>query len=219
VDDLLQWDGNFYEPAVGGQGLLDRLHTRGILTSGDTIAYALGLSVGEYRGLRRVEHGGSWAGFRAQLTRYPDQRTSIVVLCNRADASPGAYAREVAEAVLAQGFPELPPEPRRMEREAAPEAREAEEAAPPQPTPAELRMYAGRYYSEELDTTFEVALDAGELWLHRPGRDPSRLRFGGTNQFQGGGLRLTFLRDGGRVLGLRIFAGRVTGIEFLRQAG
>jgi CubicO group peptidase (beta-lactamase class C family) len=45
VEDLLKWDRNFYSPEVGGQGLLSRLHTQGTLTSGDTIAYALGLTL------------------------------------------------------------------------------------------------------------------------------------------------------------------------------
>jgi CubicO group peptidase (beta-lactamase class C family) len=57
IDDLVKWDANFYDPVVGGTGLLDRLHTQGILNDGDTIEYALGLRVGEYRGLRRVAHG------------------------------------------------------------------------------------------------------------------------------------------------------------------
>jgi CubicO group peptidase (beta-lactamase class C family) len=108
VDDMVRWDAQFYDPVVGGQGLLDRLHTQGILNSGDTIGYALGLGVGEYRGLRRVSHGGSWAGFRAHLARFPDQRTSAAVLCNRADASAGDYANAVLDIVLADEFAEAP---------------------------------------------------------------------------------------------------------------
>ncbi len=110
VEDLAKWDANFDEPRVGGEGLLTRLHTRGILNDGDTVDYALGLTVGEYRRLRRVSHGGAWAGFRAHFARFPDQRTSIMVACNRSDANAGRYAAAVADAVLADAFPEAPAE-------------------------------------------------------------------------------------------------------------
>ncbi len=106
VEDLAKWDANFYDPVVGGHALLDRLHTRGVLNNGDTIDYALGLSLDEYRGLRRVQHGGSWAGFRAILTRFPEQHTSIIVECNRGDVNVGSYVNYVADAVLAEQFTE-----------------------------------------------------------------------------------------------------------------
>jgi CubicO group peptidase (beta-lactamase class C family) len=111
VEDLARWDSNFYEPAVGGRTLLDTLHTRGILTSGDTLEYALGLIIGEHRGLPTVSHGGSWAGYRAELLRFPGQRFSTVVLCNLASTDPGTLAREVAEIYLA-GEMEAPEEGR-----------------------------------------------------------------------------------------------------------
>jgi CubicO group peptidase (beta-lactamase class C family) len=106
VEDLAKWDANFYDPLVGGQALLDMMHTRGVLNSGDTIDYALGLNIDRYRGMRRVEHGGSWAGFGAVLARFPDHHTSIIVECNRGDANVGSYANEVADAVLAGQFTE-----------------------------------------------------------------------------------------------------------------
>src|SRR5690606_5046658 len=70
VEDLLLWDGNFYEPAVGGRALIDALHTRGTLSSGDTLEYALGLFIDQYRGARTVAHGGAWGGYRAELLRF-----------------------------------------------------------------------------------------------------------------------------------------------------
>ena len=106
VEDLAKWDANFYEPVVGGQALLDRMHTRGVLNSGETIDYALGLSIDRYRGIRRVQHGGSWAGFGAVLARFPEHHTSIIVECNRGDANVGLYANKVADAVLAAQFTE-----------------------------------------------------------------------------------------------------------------
>lgn len=155
IEDLAKWDANFYDPEVGGAGLLERLHTRGVLTGGDTIGYALGLSLDEYRGLRRVQHGGSWAGFRAMLARFPEQRTSVVVACNRADADPGAYAGAVADLVLAGVFPQ--------ERLAERPVR-VTQPEPPTLTPTQLERWAGSY--RHPDRPEYVAFEVREGALH-----------------------------------------------------
>ena len=100
VEDLARWDRNFYDAKVGGRSLVDALQRTGVLTSGTPISYAMGLRVDTYRGLRRVRHGGSWAGFRAELLRFPEERFSVVTLCNLADASAANLARQVAEIYL-----------------------------------------------------------------------------------------------------------------------
>ena len=109
VEDLLAWDGNFSSGRVGGDGALRELQTTGVLNDGKPVTYALGLVVDRYRGARRVAHGGSWAGFRAQLTRFPDLGTSIIVLCNLAEAGPGALAARVADLVLGERLTGPPP--------------------------------------------------------------------------------------------------------------
>jgi CubicO group peptidase (beta-lactamase class C family) len=104
VEDLLHWDNNFYAPTLGGEGLLRDLHTQGRLNNGDTISYALGLFVDQHRGLRRVRHGGAWAGYRADLLRFPEARTSVACLCNLGTANPGGYADAVADVILRDRF-------------------------------------------------------------------------------------------------------------------
>src|SRR5688572_8856841 len=101
VEELARWDGNFYTGSVGGRPLLARMEMRGSLTSGRELDYASGLIVGTYRGLRTIRHGGSWAGYRADLLRFPEGRTSIAVLCNLSTAGPGRLAQRVADVVLA----------------------------------------------------------------------------------------------------------------------
>ena len=48
--------------------------------SGDDYAY--GWVVGEMRGLKSIWHNGSVDGFSSELRRYPDQKLTVVVLCN-----------------------------------------------------------------------------------------------------------------------------------------
>jgi len=108
VEELARWDRNFYQAAVGGRVLLDSMQVPARLTSGRTLDYASGLVVGEYRGLRTVRHGGSWAGYRADLLRFPDQRTSVAVLCNYSRSAPGRLAQRVADVILRQQLARAP---------------------------------------------------------------------------------------------------------------
>src|SRR5215204_2377609 len=101
VEDLLRWDNNFYAPKVGGPRLLEELQRTGTLADGRALTYAAGLTVDRFRGLRTVSHGGSWAGFRAELLRFPDEKLSVSALCNVANSAPSALARSVASIYLA----------------------------------------------------------------------------------------------------------------------
>ena len=103
VGDLLKWDENFYTPRVGNAEILTQMQTRSRLASGDTISYGLGLVMGERGGRRTVRHGGAWAGYRAELLRFPDAHTSFAVLCNLGDASPSQLANRVSDIVLGEG--------------------------------------------------------------------------------------------------------------------
>jgi CubicO group peptidase (beta-lactamase class C family) len=108
IEDLQRWDENFYSGQVGGRAALDQLHQRAVLNSGRTEPFALGLIVDTYRGLRQVRHGGSWAGYRAELMRFPEQHFSVAVLCNLAGTDPTTLARRVAEVYLAPSFAAAP---------------------------------------------------------------------------------------------------------------
>jgi CubicO group peptidase (beta-lactamase class C family) len=100
--DLLEWNENLDHPTVGGQPYVDALQTRMRLTTGRTITYALGLEVTDYQGVREVSHGGSTAGYRTYLARYPEQHVSVAVWCNYAGANPASLAHQVVDLVLAK---------------------------------------------------------------------------------------------------------------------
>src|SRR5215475_8073113 len=102
IEDLSLWDQNFYEPKVGGKAFLEQMHAVGSLNNGEKHDYASGLSLGEYKGLRRVSHGGAWAGYRAELARFPDQRFSVACLCNLSVTNPSMLAMRVADVYLSE---------------------------------------------------------------------------------------------------------------------
>jgi CubicO group peptidase (beta-lactamase class C family) len=102
IDDLLLWDRNFYANRLGKGTLVKELETRGVLNSGKPINYALGLFWATYRGLRVVGHDGALFGYRTQILRFPEQKFSVLCLCNLSNANPGNLARKVADVYLAK---------------------------------------------------------------------------------------------------------------------
>ncbi|HEV2147214.1 MAG TPA: serine hydrolase [Longimicrobiaceae bacterium] len=137
-EDLAKWDRNFYDARLGGPAVLRMMLEEGRLNSGETIPYALALHTEPYRGLRRVWHGGLAAGYRSQFMRYPDQRTSVLVMCNVFQvAEPNGLAERVTDIVLEDAI-------RRAEAQ-LPVARPREPV--PAPTPAERERLAAIYVS------------------------------------------------------------------------
>ncbi len=100
VDDLLLWDRNFYANRLGKGTLVQELQTPGVLNNGNKISYAMGLDLGSYRGLPTVEHGGALFGYRTELLRFPEQKFTVICLCNIASAVPENLARKVADIYL-----------------------------------------------------------------------------------------------------------------------
>ncbi len=182
VEDLARWDANFYEPRVGTAATLERVLQQGVLTNGETIDYASGLSVGTYRGLRLVSHGGSWVGYRAQFFRFPEQRTSVICLCNRSDASPTRLARRVADVYLAEHF----------EDQEESGAEEAEEPPLVEVSADVLEGFAGAYRRQGRLSVMSVVLEEGGLVAAFSESSRYAIRPIGGDRFFGRGRRSTF---------------------------
>ncbi len=113
VGDLLEWNRSLDQASLAGPEFVEMMETQGVLNDSRTISYALGLSVGESFGLRRVSHGGATSGYRAGLVRFPDQGLGVAVLCNVTNANGMGLAMDVAEIYLGdlvQDDPEAEPD-------------------------------------------------------------------------------------------------------------
>ncbi len=100
VEDMKHWSNNFDNPTVGTPEMIAKMNTRAVLNNGDTISYALGQTVGTYKGLKRISHGGADAGFRTFFARFPEQDFSVVVFSNDASFSSAGMAMRVADIYL-----------------------------------------------------------------------------------------------------------------------
>lgn len=107
VGDLLIWTRNLESGEVGGEFLINEMHRRGRLNDGREITYAGGLRISRYKGLREVSHSGSTAGYRAFLTRFPEQDVSVAVLCNVAHTGAATSAHRTADIVLSRAIEEF----------------------------------------------------------------------------------------------------------------
>lgn len=158
VRDLARWFRNFRTGELGGPAVQEAMRERFVLTGGDTTDYSLGLFIDEHRGLRRIGHGGSHAGFRAQLSYYPELDAGVVVMSNHGRMSSGRMANRIAEFAF--------------EEHMAPEE-SPEQGAPPAPPgaataeavsldSAALAAYAGTYRSED-GQVYDVEAEDGGL--------------------------------------------------------
>jgi CubicO group peptidase (beta-lactamase class C family) len=101
VGDLLKWNENFTSHVVGDAAFAREQETPGKFNDGRAHGYALGLMVGTRNGLHEIDHSGSTAGYRAHLSRFPDQKVSVAVLCNVSSGNATQYAGAVADLLLA----------------------------------------------------------------------------------------------------------------------
>src|SRR5262249_1700693 len=145
VEDLLLWDENFYHPRVGNAAFLQQMLERGKLNNGETLDYASGLVHGKYKGLPTVDHGGADAGYRSDLTRFPDQHFSAAVLCNSAETNPSGLVRQVADVLLAKDFKSSEPATQ------AAKASDSAKAPAITPTAAQMETLSGLYWNREAD--------------------------------------------------------------------
>jgi CubicO group peptidase (beta-lactamase class C family)/acetylornithine deacetylase/succinyl-diaminopimelate desuccinylase-like protein len=189
VEDLARWDENFYTSKVGDARMLQAMQTPGRLNTGKAHDYGLGLTIGSYGGLKRVSHGGSWAGYRAELMRFPERHTSIITLCNVSNSGPTALAESVAAVWLADaGLGTLsPPAPRASAATPPP--------APPSLSDDELRAHAGRYASPELTLPWIVELVDHQLRVRIRKGSGDVLTPVSRDEFRWSGTRITFERD------------------------
>ena len=145
LDDLRLWDGNFYSNKLGKGTLLRELESHGVLNNGNQINYAMGLDLGDYRGLPTVEHSGALFGYRTEFLRFPQQRFSVIVLCNLSSAYPEGLARKVADLYLGGNF--------------APATGETHPSSG-LPDPA---AFAGIYLDPRTKTIYKFSADHGNL--------------------------------------------------------
>jgi CubicO group peptidase (beta-lactamase class C family) len=154
VEDLYLWDQNFYEPKVGNKELIKLMTTPGTLNSGEKVDYGFGLFHNEYKGLPVIKHSGNMFGYRAQIVSFPEQRFTVIALCNNMAILPHMIIEKLADIYLeGQLKPDVPTQKR------------VAETLPPAITLSEREAlrYAGIYAHTESGRVFKLSVKDGKL--------------------------------------------------------
>jgi len=110
VLDLAKWDAALYGTQLLKQSSLDRSWTVYPLNDGkpNPAGYGFAWEIGKQNDHKRIEHGGAWQGFTCDISRYPDDSLTVVVLTNldAGHSNPAVIAHVVAGLAVP---PLLPP--------------------------------------------------------------------------------------------------------------
>jgi hypothetical protein len=215
IFDLFLWDQNFYDNKLGkgGQEIINKMHKDGLLNNGKSCGYAFGLTVNTYKGLRTVSHGGSLAGYRTQIIRFPDEKFSVIILCNRSDGNPTLKGYQIAEIFLKNKLNETEKINTPTNSEVIVKNKPADKIIP-----VDLKEYCGNYYSEELDFTYTFAVE-NEMLVLRIGYSKKITLTQLNNDLFGAeemGRLFKFDKNGKKIVGFTMDAGRVKNLKFTR---
>ncbi|HDZ25894.1 hypothetical protein LCGC14_0841550 [marine sediment metagenome] len=158
VEDLFLWDQAFYSYKLGKE-LMELIQTPGVLNNGEKLDYAFGLGINEYKGLKRVSHGGGFAGFRAQMARFPGQKFTVVCLANLGTINPSRLCLKVADIYLADKL---------KEPEKAPKEKKKIKAVTL--SKQELEGKVGNYEDERTGEWIIISMKEGKLVFGAAGR-------------------------------------------------
>lgn len=189
VGDIVAWNRALHGVKLLSERSYRELVSAGTLADGTRLRYAKGVAVDSLHGRRAVHHGGDIEGFTSELRWFPDGAVTIAVLMNsQGPVRPQAIAGAIGAALFGT----------------------------PTPRTAPLRSlstdYVGEYTSGPGSAAMTITIDvdpSGSGLVMRMGRGSSeRLAHTGGDGFDVigapvGSVRLTFLREDGRVAAVR----------------
>jgi hypothetical protein len=146
VGDWLKWNAAL-DAKTFGEPFVAALETQGVLNDGRRISYALGLDVGNYKGIKEVTHSGGTAGYQTYLARFPDKKLSVAALCNGFPPSSGDIVYSVVNEIFGPF-----PEPAKVEAVTIPED--------------QLKKFAGLWRNDVTRNANHIAFDKGELKIN-----------------------------------------------------
>jgi CubicO group peptidase (beta-lactamase class C family) len=173
VDDLARWDRALNEGKLISKASYEKMYTP---AKND---YAYGWVVKTRSGRKEIGHGGGINGFATQISRYPDRKACVVVLCNVLPSNPGRVAQDLA--AIAFGEPYKIPKERKVARV----------------DPSLYDAYVGRYRIAP-EMTLTVTREGDRLMLEPTGQPKLEVFPESETEFflKVVDAQITFVRDG-----------------------
>lgn len=184
TEDLLKWEQGLFGGKLLKAASLEKM------TTPFKNDYAFGLTVQTTGGHKRIEHGGGIEGFNTDLTYYPDDKLTVVVLSNVNGNAPGEIARKLGALVHGETIKlmgerrEIPVDPKVLDRyvgvyRMAPnmnmaialENKKLTAKLGTQPAAPIFPESETMFFLKVVDAQIEFSADAKQLTLHQNGRD------------------------------------------------
>jgi len=103
VLDLVKWNAALDSGKLLKPSSLQQMWTPFTLNGGKISSYGFGWRVDGSKGRKNIGHGGSTSGFSASLQRFPDDKLTLIVLCNSGEPNIATtLARGIAEIYLVE---------------------------------------------------------------------------------------------------------------------
>jgi CubicO group peptidase (beta-lactamase class C family) len=157
-EDLVKWIEAWDTPKLIKPETLRLALTPMKLNDGSETSYGFGWGLGKENGLATIEHPGGYLGYRANIKRYPSERTSIVVLSNNAQADVQMLASRIGRIYVG-------------DKMVMPQAKLKVHAAV-------LNSYVGKYQTDPaamMGVVLEITLENDELYVTSPIRPKAKL--------------------------------------------
>jgi len=160
VGNLGRWALHLLKPGADA-GVVEKMSTPGKLNNGSLTENGLGLMIANHKGHRDIGHSGAEGGFKAHMSIFPEDDLVVIVLANASDIYSRPVARQIADIYLKPVKVQAEIQPAAMSP--ANEEIKTVEAAAFDRLKVDLNQYTGRYYSDELETIYEIRIINGKL--------------------------------------------------------
>lgn len=233
-EDLAKWQRNFETQKLGTKKTHKNVIARAVLNNGEEISYAGGVYHDSVAGNPTVGHSGGDAGYVCHVERFTEHNLSVIVLANTSSVPVAELAHRVGMIYLAD---DKKAEGGHSSQTVTPAMTLEGRAVVGQPDKNEpllvpessyskpindLGEYAGRYFSLELDVSYELLHQDDGLYLRRRKYGTQVCRAAGEDSFRvssGLSMQVRFERDSGirQVNALRISTERLKNLKFIKQ--
>jgi CubicO group peptidase (beta-lactamase class C family) len=213
-EDMAKWLNNFTHPKVGNEQIINKmLFETDTLNNGELLDYGYGIGVTSYKGHKVNLHSGHDAAYRAADLYFPEYKLGIAVLSNFYSISPMEYGFKIADIFLEdktvshQSEDEEPTNPHETESERSISFQ-----------PRNQKEYEGKYYSRELQITYDIKLQDTTLilafWRNEDiGLTPEQNDHFTGNQWWARDIKFS-RNENKEITGFKLTSGRVRNLKF-----
>lgn len=182
VEDLAKWNYAFHNGEVLSEAMYKEMITPVKLNNGSVTRYADGLTITDFNGKTRIEHGGGIPGFLSENSFFPGENVSVTVLMNTIGPNgPG----QISDFINDELFPKGPDEPSTFS--------------------GDLNKYVGIYSGRSRGADLKIIVTTNDttLLIQQGNNKPEKLEYDDTDRWKKGNSTYEFASSNGMITELR----------------